>query len=337
MGLAMGRHLVLLGIAQRFRFGLWVVTLSFSAGWHAAQADEIPLFKPVNAVSVHSPVQPVPPGGPFAYTASGPAADWGVVAWDIPGGDLSVFTTTTDAAGHAIAMSRAAEASVTVRHHAGGATITLLQDGTVLPCVGHDGGPRESDLFLSPNQKTNGFDAPGYTDGDHTYALTALKHLTAKVTVSYTASPVKKAAVCGVAQGGALIAVILDNRVTHQTLFYQLALTLICGPQPAPRLAFCAKMRELPRSNFFFTKNPFGVDDRLPLLGQPFLEPGETRTIEVDLLPRLLGFLRAGPLALDTDASHWTFGAFYAGQNIWGGVALTTHWSNIQLIADVAR
>jgi hypothetical protein len=218
-----------------------------------------------------------------------------------------------------------------------GTIITLSQDGDVLPCVGPGGQPRESDLFLSPNRTANDFDVPGYVSPLHAYSLTALQHLTVQATVSYTAEPATKSEVCGVAQGGALIAVILDNPVRHQTLFYQLALTIVCGPQPAERLAFCAKMRSEPWSNFFFTKNPFGVDDRLPLLGQAFLAPGETRTIKADLLPRLIGFLKAGPLALDSDPSHWTIGGFYAGQNIWGGVKLTTHWSSVRLIADTLR
>ncbi|MCB8877094.1 hypothetical protein [Acidisoma silvae] len=299
-----------------------------------ARAGEVTLLKPLDSISIHSPVQPVPPGGPFPYTASGPAASWGVVAWDIPGGNLSAFSSV--AAGAAtLSTSQSAEASVTVlRASRGGTAITLSQDGAVLPCLTAGGQPRESDLFLSPNKQTNRLEIDGYTSALHANPLTDLRHLYAAATVSYTATPSAKREICGVAQGGALIAVILDNRTAHQTLFYQLALTTVCGPQPAPRLAFCAKMRSAPWSNFFFTKNPFGVDDKLPLLGQRFLMPGETRTLHVDLLPRLIGFLRAGPFALDSDPGHWTIDSFYAGQHIWGGVKLTTHWSSIQLVAD---
>ncbi|MCB8881200.1 hypothetical protein ACELLULO517_13210 [Acidisoma cellulosilytica] len=312
------------------------ILLGLMAAVSPAAAAEVALLKPFGTVSIHSPIQPVPPGGPLPYTASGPAASWGVVAWDIPGGDLSAFTSTQGGAGP-ISTSHAAEATVSVAQSpADGPVISLSQDGAILPCQTAGGQPRESDLLLSPNRGNNHFDVSGYLSQSHAYALTSLHHLTASATVSYSATPSARPEVCGVAQGSALMAVILNNPVRHQTLFYQLALTLVCGPQPAPRLAFCAKMRAEPWSNFFFTKNPFGVDDRLPLLGQAFLTSGETRTIHVDLLPRLIGFLRAGPLSLDTDPSHWTIGGFYAGQDIWGGVKLTTHWSSVQLVADVA-
>lgn len=302
----------------------------------AAHAGEVIIVKPFGAVSIHSPMRPVPPGGPAPYTASGPAAGWGVVAWDIPGGDLSPFTTIKGDYG-TVSISRAAAATVTVtRAPTGETVIGLSQDGAVLPCLSPGGGPRESDLFLSPNESVNAFDVSGYAATSHAYPLTALRHLTAIATVSYRAGRAAKKETCGVAQGSVMIAVIFDNRIRHQTLFYQLALTLICGPQPAPRQAFCRAMQSIPRSNFFSTRNPFGIDDRLPLLGQPFLMPEETTTVHVDLLPRVLGFLRTAPWSMDPDPSHWSLGSIYAGQNIWGGVSLSTQWSALQLVADTA-
>ena len=304
--------------------------------WNSVDAAELLILKPFDAVSIDSPVQPVPPGGPHAYAASGPAASWSVVAWDIPGGELQPFKTTRQHQA-VVSVSQAAEASVSVVHEpANGAVIWLSQDGRVLPCLLANGEPRESDLLLSPNQSSNPFGTSGYIVPSHAFPLTSLRHLIAIATISYQTSPSPKSEACGVVQASVIMALVLNDQLRQQTIFYQLELTEICGPQPVQRQVFCQMMQSVPRAYFFARSNPFGINDQLPLLGQPFLTPGETRAVHVDLSPRVMGILRDGPLSMDRDVGHWVLGGFYVGQNIWGGLRLSTRWSRVQLAVDTA-
>ncbi len=270
-----------------------------------------------------------PNGQPAEYGASGTAPNWAIAQWGAPN-KLPPFTVTQQG-DDTISSSASPGASVVVKRGPEGTeSYTLSQNGAVLPCETASGSPREFDLFASPDvnaRPSGGISA--YHVRSNGIALSAMSHLRVRATVSmhYTDISVPKS--CGVSQGSVLISVILNDLISHQTLFYQLGLGSLCGPQPAARMAFCLDAQTHPRSNFFFKTNPFGVDDALPLLGRPWMKNGETRTINVDILPRLIHFVETGPPGMDHDPAHWVLGSYYNGQHIWGDVSLTTVWQNV--------
>ncbi|MEA1673537.1 hypothetical protein [Nitrospirillum sp. BR 11163] len=304
-------------------------------GAHIAQAKDVDLLAPHWDFSLRESPDPPAPQGPAAYASTVPGATWNFVAWNIPGGDLSPFTRQTSGT-KTVFSSTAREASVTVTQVKGAtyATYKLTQDGTVLPCQGPDGQPRESDLFASPNDKVK---PPHESIGmmaDGKYALTDLDHLFSDTDVRIKYGNLKTTKGCAVSQGGPLISVVLNNPTSHQTLFYQLALGMICGPQPEDRQRFCNDMVTKPRTDYFFIKDPFGVDDFLPLLGQPFLKSGERRDVRVDILPRLLKLIAEAPAGMDRRPENWRVGHYYNGQHIWGDITLESEWTTARLIAS---
>lgn len=301
----------------------------------AARAKDVDLLAPHWDFSLRESPDPPAADGPAAYASTAPGATWNLVAWNIPGGDLSPFTRRTSG-NVTVFSSTAKEASVTITQAKGAtrATYKLIQDGTVLPCQGPDRQPRESDLFASPSGKAKPPHESAGLLADGKYALTDLDHLFSDADVRIKYGNVKSAKGCAVSQGGPLISVVLNNPTSHQTLFYQLALAMICGPQPEDRQRFCNDMATKPGTNYFFTKDPFGVDDSLPLLGQPFLKSGERRDVRVDILPRLLKLIAEAPAGMDKRPENWRIGHYYNGQHIWGDITLESEWTSARLIAS---
>ncbi len=299
-----------------------------------AQAAEIPIFSPPYDFVLLDPQSPPPPGGPFPYASTGGTPTWGISSWDIPGGKLPPFLTGP-AGMNILFTSSAAESSVKIAHTPSGlAVYQLFQNGAALPCE-EGGAPRESDLFASPN----GYGTkPPAGSGlllapDQAPALTGLAQLVSSATVMLQYANAVPSKVCPVSQGAPLVSVILNNLTAHQTLFYQLALSNVCGPQPRARARLCEAWGTHARSSYFFQRNPFGVDDALPAFNQPWLANNETRTISIDLLPHLIKFVANGPPKMDHNPAHWSVGSYYNGQHIWGGLTMTTTWEDVSLVA----
>jgi hypothetical protein len=302
-------------------------------GTAVASAESRLMFKPPFDFSIRDSREPPAPGGPRPYTATAPNSAWSVIAWNIPGGDLPPFQRSKSG-GDTVFVSRAAEAGVTVVQQPDGqASYSFSQDGAALPCNTPKGKPRESDLFAHPNDAQNKFETNAYLAKIGSIKIGDLKSLISVATLSYNARLSVLRRECSVAQGAAVIALILRDFVDRQTLFYQMELSQACGLQPGPREARCEHLTKTPRPNFFARKTPFGIDDPLPLHGQPFLADGETRKLSIDLLPRVKIAIATGPQGMSRDPSHWTVTGYYNGQIIFGGLRLETTWANVSLIA----
>jgi hypothetical protein len=289
-----------------------------------ARAATVPVFSAPYDFALLEPQYPPPPGGPVAYATTSGTPQWSIANWNIPGGKLPPFTVSMQGT-NTVFTSRAPESSVVITQTpAKTASYQLSQNGAVLPCD-TGGEPRESDLFAgSYNQ---------HTPPEKLLTLTALTNLISTATIKYQYGEATPRHVCAVSQGSALISVILNDQTKHQTFFYQLELSDECGPQPAARARMCETSRTNPKPSFFFGKNPFGADEALTLFGQKWLANNETRTIHVDLLPHLINLVENGPPEMDHDPSHWTIGAYYNGQHIWGDMTMTTTWSRVSLLA----
>lgn len=301
---------------------------------HAGQA--IDLIVPPRGFLLLEPQSPPPKGGPFPYANTGPGANWNIASWDIPGGKLPPFTRR-QSGGTVTWESSAAAASVRIDAVENGTTVLMLsQNGAALPCTTNRGTPRESDLFAGPN---DGRFAPPALSGtpalQKRVPLSDLSQLLVRAQVKIVAHDVPSPKGCEVSQGGALISVVLSNPSRKQTLFYKVKLNNICGPQSIGRSRWCHKFNQRPVSRFYFSRNPFGVDDFLPLSGRAWVAEKQWHDIELDLLPRILTSVQAGPPELDRDLSHWMVSSFYVGQHIWGDVSLTSSWRNMMLTAVV--
>lgn len=298
----------------------------------AAPAAEIELMAPIAGLALREPPDPPRPGQPPLYSATGRDPNWSIAQWNIPGGKLPPFAGSGR---RFTSRAEAAAVSATVADEA--STLELSQDGAALPCTVADGAPREFDLFVAPNGPDlaaagavgwlrSGADAP---------TLAGLGRLTIQATASYGGSLASTDKGCGVNQGGVLLALILSNAdaAPPQTWFYQLYIGRVCGTGDPARDEWC---RAAPTSQtYFFTQNPFGVDDFLPLAGEPWLDRNDERALAVDVLPRLREALGSAPAGMERDPSRWRVTGFYAGQNIWGDIRLSTRWSGLRVVAEM--
>jgi len=296
-----------------------------------AIAEQIPLVTPPRDFVLKEPESPPPPGGPFTYATTGGKPNWYIQAWNIPAGKLSAFVERK-VGSNTVFSSNAPEAAVQIVQLPGGrASYRLAQDGTALPCS-HQGEPLESNLVAGPSALNT--EAPeGPLHHHDLLPIAQLVHLVASATVEIRFEPAQSRKECAVSQAAALISVVLNNRTAHQTLFYQVALNLGCGPQPEARQRLCETLTNHPRASYYFRTNPFGVADVLPLFGQNWLPNNQRYTLHLDLLPHLLWLIGTGPSAMDHDPAHWTIDGYYNGQHIWGDVKMTSEWEDVGLIA----
>lgn len=303
------------------------IVLAVLAAPAPAFAAETELVSPIGDFAIVEP--DARPGLLDTYGATAANPTWSIAQWDIPGGVLSPF----EAVSSTVFQARAPEAEVIIVRGDDAEKVGLRQDGAVLPCL-RDGKPRESDLFLGPNgdnlRNVELGMAPARPDAP---SLTAMMRLRLRVTTSASFARALTDKGCVVNQAGSLIGVVLSNFVAkpQQTMFYQMILSRFCGAGPPERLAICNAQVTAPAP--YFTANPFGSNDQLPLTGQGYLKPGEIRDIDMDILPRLRLVIETGPGEIDRDPSHWVLAGVYLGQNIWGDVRGESSWSNFHLTA----
>lgn len=302
-----------------------------------AKANQQTLVAPIGNIGILQAPDPPPPGGPHVYGATGPSPNWSIAQWNIPGGQLSAFRSSDATNNEWVASS--AEAKVSVSGPLKNRSVTLWQDGAVLPCTTSAGKPRESDLFLSAN--SGGLHAPSILameqKGRSTETLSELQALMIKAQISILEGLSKTQKGCEVNQGSALIGLILTSDVhSHkQTLFYKVILDKLCGLQSPERAKTCAAAQA--EQVYYARDNPYGVNDFLNLIGGSLMSGQSQRSLELNLLPRLIEAIKNGPKDMDRNPSHWSVTGFYVGQAIWGDVTLRSSWINLQLLADRAQ
>jgi hypothetical protein len=297
-----------------------------------AEGAEFDLLQKFDSFALREPPDPPPPGGPRIYSVTSDSPNWFVSQWNIPGEKLSPFVhRQTD--GTTVFEAHAPAADVRILIAPSRTAVILAQNGSVLPCLNQVGRPREFDLFISPGKLRGRPSTPQPAQAGASASLSELTALVQSATVAIRTARPPGDKNCTLNKGNALLALILHNTVAQpkQTLFYQLALNRFCGRASPERRRECdAPPRHF---NFFSTRNPFGVDDMLPLVGEPFLAGGESRVLRIDLLPRLKDIIASAPAGMDPDVSHWVVDGAYAGQHIYGDVILETEWSENRLIA----
>jgi hypothetical protein len=311
--------------------GIALFTLSLIVGVGSSNAAEFPLYRPLFDVAIMEPPDPPPPGGVRAYHMSGTNPTWWVAQWNIPGGKLPPFSRTVQD-GAVTLRSEAKESSVTIVQIDGAASYQLAQDGAYLPC-NRQGQPFESDLLMN----TFGSDAAPPARSAYLapspVALSNLSALYQVANVAVESAAPKTTKRCDISQGTVLLAVVLRNPTAKQTFFYQLSLDLVCGPfQLEKRQALCESRQRHPEAGYFFTSNPFGADDWLPLITGSWIGPG-TNHLKVDILPRIRELIAKGPEAMDRNPAHWVIGSSFHGQHIWGDLRMSSNWSDVNLIA----
>lgn len=312
----------------RLMMSFLLVIMGFG-GTQSASAGEIDLLRAFGDFALREPPDPPPPGGPKTYSATGQSPQWFVSQWNIAGGKLSPFVKS-QAGQETIFTSQAPEADVRIIRTPTSQTVILGQNGTVLPCLGNTGRPRESDLFIS-TQPLAGLGSATATQRAAMGDLSTLTALREAVDITAQFGPTEKSKGCQVNKGGAVTALILSNPVVHpgQTLFYQLSLGGVCR-QDVPRGICNPPAKGLV---FYSNKNPFGVNDTLALVSGSSIVDGQNRKFDIDLLPRLRQAIASAPAGMDRELSHWYVKGAYAGHIIWGDVVVQSTWKNYQIIA----
>ncbi len=257
------------------------------------------------------------------YGATTARANWDVAQWGIPE-DLPGF----DSAG--TARNRAALVSFS------GNVVTLQQDTSGSPCerVYPTGRKQvyEFDLFLQPNKRK--VDHLASAARDISRRISDLSQILHTIRVEPTRMSVVDN-VCKVTKVGLLTAIVLTNRTSRQTFFYQLRLgqfrlhgTNLSPDLPPPGWYFTGQNTQSGRSG------EFGFGDDITVMGNKPARLGEPATYRVDLLPRMRALLVAGGrYGMDQNLKNWTLSGTYHGTNAFGHVAATTRWSEFSLTA----
>jgi hypothetical protein len=299
------------------------------------------------------------PGGYYPYDiATSPEANWGVIAWTNPSGeaylnapiDLPTFdarqklesrtwiSTSSPAASQSMALMW------TENFEKGTTSQTLFQVGinNTGGCADSQGNPLEHDFFVAPNSKAlNPYypsayinDAPNPPTNPFLNQITAL---TINGSVELLAQmPTTSPGQCAVNQSGLIYALIFNNPVRHQTLFYQLDLSYFCYAGTDLAINEWCETASL-QTNYFFTgeNGVWGIDDPItkyidPATHLPYslLQNAHTDNLSINFLPRIAYLIEHGQDGLDTDISHWQFGSIYFGQHTWGSSALVSVWTS---------
>jgi len=136
---------------------------------------------------------------------------------------------------------------------------------------------------------------------------------------------------CTITQGSNLIALVLKNIVTNDVLFYKIQLFNLNNRNLTPKPYWYWAKGEGEKTIKEKIK-VYGYSDILPTYGMDYLKIGETKQIELDVLPRLKQVLNdPRAIGLDRTSSNWIISSAYYGQNIWGGVKLISKWKNFSL------
>ena len=255
------------------------------------------------------------------YGPSNTNATWYVGQWDIPK-DLPSFVN---------GLTGNEYASVAI----GRGTYSLRQTTQLLPCdkVFNSGRslPDEFDLFVAPNN----INTPGYPQahrllGPDLATATAIIH---QIGVEVGSAKLLDN-VCPTTQATLLTAVVLTNKNSQQTFFYQLRLGIT-------KAVSSGVDQELPPARWFFTgKNiqsggsrQFGFGDNISSFGfLPVRQVGSLNTFKIDILPRLKVLLAQGEkFGLDQNLAHWQVTGTYHGQNAFGHVEFSSTWTAFDL------
>ena len=293
-------------------------------------AHENEIFSQPHAFSIRVPDELINK----PYTSSNGKADWTITAWHIPTGPLSLFVKS-QYSGKLVYKAESGTNYIDVSYEQGKfSDVVIHQSSVELPCKLTNGTAREFDFFLHPNLVGNDYEESAIQSPAQGKSAGDMKRLTLYAEVSAQYELVDRPQKCYVNQGSVLLALILVNKEAKQTLFYQLALMELCGGGNTVRDVSCRSKRNHPAFSVFSDHTPFGVDDKISLLGKPFLEPGERKYIAVDVLPRIVNFIESDQFSIDNDIYHWKIGGMTAGQNIWGNINLQTRWISMGLRAE---
>ena len=257
------------------------------------------------------------------YAPTSSSANWHVSQWSIPQ-DLPGFNA------QGVAQNQSARVA-----WLGAGRYELSQDGSSLPCykVFPSGRrlPDEFDLFTTPNN----IDVPGYPQAAGAGAgisLDAVTSLDASITLDVTRADEVDAS-CPITRTAFLLAVVLSNPVSRQTLFLQIQLGTIRFDNPNSEITTGWFFKG--RNNQSGGVGAWGYNDNVTSYGQPWASVGGAETYRLDLLPRLRGIIADGEdSGLDQDLSHWRVAGTYHGQSVWGHVRNDVIWSGFSLATE---
>jgi hypothetical protein len=294
--------------------------------------------EPFKATSNFALLETQPPY-PAVYS-TGAGADWNVLSWgQQPGVIWKPFSITHPSTteelktSSTLAMAYDPMSVSFQRNPATGAWTSTTLGQTATTYCGSS--PQEFDFFLQPNDQTffvrtnpSGI-LPAY--GYPTGGIPNLEEITAinfQGTVTLIAASQNTSSVeCPVNQSQVIASLIL-NSTTSQTIFYQLELGLECYPG-----AGCYTGT---RGEYFASgSNPYDIGDPITSYGYSFLNPGDSITMDgINLAPRLRALISGGSPdgKMDRDPADWQLTDMYVGQSVWGNANLETKWSGEFLV-----
>jgi len=272
-----------------------------------------------------------------AEYSTGAGANWNVLSWgQQPGAIWKPFSITEPSTSEELDTSSTLAGAYDPmlvsfqRNPATGAwTSTTLSQTATAYC---GSSPQEFDFFLQPND-------PGFvpTNPSGIRSVFPLEEVTAinfqgTVTVVAASQPTSGVE-CGVNQSQVIASLIL-NSTTGQTIFYQLELGLECYPGTDAG-AGCYSNGGVYGEYFCQGSNPYCIADPITSFGHSLLNPGDSIRMDgINIAPRLKALIGGSSPdgRMDTNPADWQITDMYIGQSAWGQANLETKWSGDFLV-----
>lgn len=258
-------------------------------------------------------------GGSMLYGCSDPAATWTVTQWSQPDSDLGKFAAFACISGH-VNCQRAwsKPLSATLYSTNGTPHILLAENGATLPCYPGNGSPSGYELDnLAESINSSTYRRHPSAILSRANLGTLASSLTVHATVTPVIGAVNAVNRCKIARGNLLIAVTF-NSSTGQTLFDQISI---------------GQVNVSIGSGFFSNSNPFGYREVLTNLGYSAksISWNSASTLNLNVLSRIKTIISGARNGMDANVAHWSTGGIYVGQFVYGGVSMSSDWSNVSL------
>ena len=236
-----------------------------------------------------------------AYNAS---STWHITQWGSPGANMPAFSSNMTA-GCCEGIVLGAGNSYTINQ--------VTYANPALACGA------EFDSFAEVNDPGT---YPGYPSGHVTVSPTLQNMNSLGLNISLIIQHMDVVDnKCQINQNSQMIAIVLQNKVKGQVLFYQI------------ELGGYYNRSGLPKQFWWSTTSPFGYTETAAIgYNTPQAVPGIKRIFNLNILPNLKRIIASSPASMDKNLNDWIVSSTYHGSAVWGHMSVSANWSNFSLI-----
>ena len=190
---------------------------------------------------------------------------------------------------------------------------------------------KETDLFVSPNNKRNAKDFPQSAINDSA-KLSTMRHIFHHIQLkprAYRSEGLR----CKTSQAAFITAIVLTNPTSKQTFFYQIRLGVYRGGSVA------GLHDVFPPAWFFSGTNvqngllgQYGFGDNVTTFDYSFAEGGRWNAYRLDVFHLIKALIMQGARhGMDQDLSNWVLSGTYHGLIAMGDISIAGEWRGFVL------